>query len=86
MRRDPVVHRRTRLHVYRKHIGRDVTMVFPIHGVWHSVPHDELVRIVGENANYPNTPSWRERGGYSTESPNHRVREALEPYRVGGEP
>ena len=74
--------RTNRLFIKREHLGKGVVMVFPCGGSWHVIEHDVLVEIVGTTANYLNTPSWLEHGGYSTGHPNRHVREALQPYRV----
>lgn len=49
--------------------------------IWYLVPHDELVRQIGEHTNWLNTPSWK-KGAYSSVSLNPQLREALEPYKL----
>lgn len=71
-----------RVTIDRKYLGRDLYIAFPFgEGVWYLVPHDELVRQIGEHTNWLNTPSWK-RGAYSSVSLNPQLRDALEPYKL----
>ena len=71
-----------RVTIDRKYLGRDLYIAFPFGaGVWYLVPHDELVRQIGEHTNWLNTPSWK-RGAYSSARLNPQLRDALEPYKL----
>ena len=74
-----------RVTIDKKYQGRDLYIAFPFpddgRRVWYLVPHDELVKHIGENTNWLNTPSW-ERGAYSSVSLNPQLREALKPYQL----
>lgn len=71
-----------RVTIDKKYQGRDLFIAFPFgKGVWYLVPHDELVKHIGQHTNWLNTPSWK-RGAYSSTSLNPQLREALEPYQL----
>lgn len=72
-----------RVTIARKYQGRDIWMNFPASGGWYLIEHDELLRIVGEATNWLNTRSWTERGGYSSGTLSTRLRDRLQPYRIG---
>lgn len=78
--------RANRLQIKKEHVGKGVVLVFPLDGAWHAVEHDVLVEIVSMTANYLNTLSWRERGGYGIREPNDDVILALKPYRLDNNP
>lgn len=75
--------RRSRVYIYKSLVGRGETITFPIDGARYELPHDELVRIIGETTPFLESPSWRERGAYSTPNPSEKLRDALAPYRTG---
>ena len=70
----------------QKYQGQDLYIAFPIgdngRRGWYLLPHDKLMELVRKNTNWLNTRSWKERGGYSAAKPNHKLRAALEPYKL----
>ena len=74
--------RRSRVYIYRSLVGRGETMAFPIGDAHYEISHDDLVRIIGETTPFLDSPSWLERGAYSTPHPSEALRAALEPYRT----
>ena len=73
---------KTRLVIDKKYLNEDLLLAFPLHGDWYFIEHDKLIDLVGENANYLNTPSWKVGGMYSTENPNENLLAALAEYRL----
>ena len=74
---------KSRLKIDRTYCGQGLWMIFPADGSWYLVEHDELVRIVGEATNWLGTPSWTDRGAYSSARPSKTLLGRLAPYRVG---
>ena len=73
----------SRPHIYKKCLGQSVHMIFQNqNGHWYLVPHDELVRIVGETTNWLSTKSWRETGEYSSGSPSSALLDRLLPFAL----
>ena len=52
-------------------------MAFPVTGQWYLVPHDTLVRIVGETTNALESRSWQENGLYTWPRPPKRLMRSL---------
>ena len=74
---------KTRLTIARKYLGVGVDMLFPIQGRWYRIPHDELVRIVGEATPALNNRAWKEHGLCHWPDPaTKKLREKLAPYRL----
>ena len=72
-----------RVAIYKDWENRGIHVCFPDHqGVWYLVPHDELVEVVGRNAPWLESDSWRLRGGYSARFPSGRLRSALRNYAL----
>ena len=63
-------------------IGRGNVRQFEFNGVRYEVPHDELVRIVGEVTPWLNSPSWINHGGYSTSNPSAELLNRLLPFAL----
>ena len=63
--------------VAKKYLGKNLYMSFPVDQVWYLISHDKLVDFVGEVTNWLETPSWIERGGYSSGNPPKALREKL---------
>ncbi len=71
-----------RMTVDKKYIGKDLYMCFPIGTVWHLLPHDELLNIVGETIPETfETDSWI-RGTYSWRNPSNAICEKLAEYAL----
>ena len=73
---------KARLTVDEKYIGLDLWMSFPVNEVWYLVPHDKLVDAVEKTTNWLNTKSWREYGGYSSNSPSPNLLTELGPFAL----
>ena len=71
-----------RLTIDRKYVGQDLWMNFPVGETWYMVPHDELVRVIGERTNWLNTKSWQEYGGYSSNNPSSDLLAELRPFAL----
>ena len=72
-----------RVAIHKDWENRGIHVCFPDHQeVWYLVPHDELVEVVGRNAPWLETNSWRLRGGYSARFPSDRLRNALRNYAL----
>ena len=61
-------------------IGCGVFRRFEFNGIKYEVPHDELVRIAGETTPWLQSPSWTDRGGYSTSNPSESFLAKLRPF------
>lgn len=77
---------RKRLTIRQEWLYKGYEIQFPDHkdGTLYQIPHDELVKIVGETANYLNTKSWVEDGGYSIGEPSRKLLDKLSIYTVKG--
>lgn len=74
---------RTRLTIEKKYLGKGISIKFPVAGEWCVVPHDELVRIVGEVTPALKNRSWNEDGRCHWPDPaTSRLRSAIQGYRV----
>ena len=71
-----------RMLVEKRYIGKNLHMCFRIGGIWYLVPHDDLIRIVGEVSPATfKTVSW-ERGTYSWPRPPKPILEKLNDYAL----
>ncbi len=59
-----------RLGIYKRYLGKDLNMCFPLRGEWYLIPHDSLVKVVEEMTGWLNTESWKEKGEYHSASPS----------------
>ena len=67
-----------RLDIRKRQLDQDVHVVFPDQeGMWYLVPHDDLVSIAERNTPWLDSPSWRDKGWYSSHSPSRGLRAAL---------
>ena len=74
---------RTRAYIKRENMHADLHICFPIRDEWHLIPHDQLVKIAGQTTNWLETPSWRDRGFYHSNSLNRATLHLLEEFRLG---
>lgn len=74
-----------RLSFNKKYFGKEIFIAFRDRDSWYLYPHDELQRIVFAVKSYGTTYSWVQRGGYSIGRLGPKLRELLEPYRLGAE-
>ena len=76
-----------RVGIYKKWMGSDIHVIFPdILGIWYLVPHDELVKLVGDTTPWLQSVSWRDRGGYSAASPSRRLSTVLREFALNFSP
>lgn len=68
--------------IRRNLIGSGKVRQFEFKGVRYEVPHDELVRIVGEVTPWLHSPSWVDHGGYSTSNPSAALLNRLLPFAL----
>ena len=67
-----------RLDIRREQLGKEIKVAFPDQdGIWHLIPHDELVNIAGQYTPWLNSSSWQESGWYSSANPSHKLRAAI---------
>ena len=71
-----------RLTIKQEWVGRNVVVQFQCHGITYRVPHDELVRVIGETVNYLNTYSWNSGGAYGTANPSRRLLDKLDGFVI----
>ena len=64
---------KARLTIDKKYVRKDLYMAFPIGEYWYLIEHDALVALIKEDTNWLESPSWQERGGYSSHSPNKKL-------------
>ena len=69
---------KSRLHIAKKYLGKNLYMCFPLHQRWYLVAHDELVESIGRHTTYLTSESWMRRGGYSSDGPNQELLAWLE--------
>ena len=75
----------TRAHIARRHIGKDLWMVFPARESWYLVPHDDLMAIFEEEAirGKPlKSRSWLNDGIYNFPNLPQKMLERLKEYRL----
>lgn len=68
--------------IRRNLIGSGKIRQFEFKGFRYEVPHDELVRIVGEVTPWLHSPSWVDHGGYSTSNPSAALLNRLLPFAL----
>ena len=72
-----------RLSIHKKYLGECRHICFPDqNGVWYLAPHDELVRIAGDTTPWLDSPSWQDRGWYSSANPSSKMRYRLRPFAL----
>ncbi len=70
--------------IYKKYMGKDIYMSFPVDGTWYLIPHDELVGIVREGRpDTFETFSWtRENGFYTWPHPPKAIRARISTFAL----
>lgn len=69
----------SRPHIYKRCLGENIYVIFQ-HERWYLVPHDDLVRIAGENTPWLDSDSWKVYGSYSSASPSAKMLDKLRPF------
>ena len=73
---------RPQVHIKLDNMYMGLYMCFPVRGNHYLLPHDTLVEIVGETANWLNTRSWIVDGQYTSRNPNSRMLQRLGEFRL----
>jgi len=68
--------------IEKKYVGNGLCIAFPIKGTWYLIEHDVFVRLVEKHSNWMNTPSWKDKGGYSSDAPNSTLLGHLDEYAL----
>lgn len=68
-----------RVTIDKKYIGKDLYMAFPVTNKWCLIAHDTLLNLP-EISVWLTSPSWLERGGYSSPTVSKNLEIALSPY------
>ena len=68
-----------RVTIDKKYIGKDLYMAFPVTNTWCLIAHDTLLNLP-EISVWLTSPSWLERGGYSSPTVSKNLEIALSPY------
>ena len=71
-----------RVTIDKKYQQKNIWMTFPINAYWYLVEHSKLVEIISATTNWLNTPSWIDRGNYSSYAPSKKLVEALSEYKL----
>ena len=70
---------KARVTIDKKYIGKDLYMAFPVKNTWCLIAHDTLLNL-SEISVWLTSPSWTERGGYSSPAVSKNLEIALSPY------
>jgi hypothetical protein len=68
--------------IARKYINKNIYIAFPLNGHWYLIEHDAFVEKVREFTNWLNTPSWTNKGSYSSKGLNKALRQSLSENRL----
>ena len=71
-----------RISIYKKYSSKNLYIAFPINKEWYLIGHEDLIEKVRENTNWLNTPSWKEKGGYSSCNPNQKLLNSLIDFKL----
>jgi hypothetical protein len=68
----------------KKYCGKDIWIVFPHkRRYWYLIKHDCLVEKIGIHTKWLTSPSWRDKGGYSSTNINAGLLNSLAEDRLG---
>jgi len=74
---------KSRLTINKKYCDKDIWIAFPYKQQhWYFIEHDLLVAKVGDKTGWLSTPSWKDRGGYSSISINAALLKSLAENRL----
>ena len=68
---------KSRLTIYKKYLGKNLFMSFPVNETWFLIRHDELVEIVTAATDWLKTASWVEKGLYHSYAPSKKLLASL---------
>ena len=72
-----------RLTFSKKYMGKNLCIAFYYEPDWYLFPHDEVLAKVIAGNWLVGTSSWDDKGGYSFPSLGKKLRQLLEPYKIG---
>lgn len=64
---------KARLTIYKKYLGKNLLIAFPISSHWYLVEHDVLVELITKATNWTNTDYWISKGIYHSTSPSKKI-------------
>ena len=70
----------SRLEIKRPFIEKDLHLSFPVHGRWYLISHDDLLKIASETTPWLLSPSWQDKGLYSSHRPSQATLARLDPF------
>ena len=70
------------LSIDRKYLKKDLYLCFGSDEARYLIPHDELVKIIGEKTNSLESPSWTKQHYYYSGNPSKAVLEAIAGYKL----
>ena len=70
------------INIKRNYMCKDLYLAFPVRDDWYLILHDDLVCIVGENTKWLNSPSWKNKGEYSSGKPSKELLARLANYAI----
>ena len=73
---------KARINIKRNYMCKDLYLAFPVRDDWYLILHDDLVCIVGENTKWLNSPSWKNKGEYSSGKPSKELLARLANYAI----
>ena len=73
---------KARINIKRNYMCKDLYLAFPVRDDWYLILHDDLVCIVGENTKWLNSPSWKNKGEYSSGKPSKELLARLANYAL----
>ena len=71
-----------RLTIDKKYRDKGLHMAFPVKETWYLLPHDELVKAVGQTTRWLHTDSWIQQGKYHSGRPSKALLERLSKYTL----
>ena len=71
-----------RLTIAKKYRNKELNMAFRVKETWYLLPHDELVKAVGQTTRWLHTDSWIQKGEYHSGKPSKTLLERLSKYTL----
>ena len=74
---------KSRLTISKKYCDKGLWIAFPYEGYWYVIEHDSLIKKVGVKTPWLDSPSWKDKGGYSSANISQGLLEILIEDRLG---
>jgi hypothetical protein len=74
---------KSRVTIGRKYCKKDIWIAFPHKKDWYLIEHDRLVGKIGEHTKWLDSPSWKDKGGYSSTNINQKLLASLSENKLG---